>query len=88
MDCPVVDTYRLLGGDKGEEHYGQYLVDGIHLTREGNSLVYKGSKLSLLVSHFCDKTIRLCVEDPFVVKNALFRGLLLCLCWISRCDRE
>lgn len=26
----------------GEEHYGRYLVDGIHLTGEGNSLVYDG----------------------------------------------
>jgi len=42
MDCPVVDTYQLLGGDEGEEFYGRYLVDGIHLTGEGNSLVYDG----------------------------------------------
>lgn len=42
MDCSIVDTYQLLGGDKGEEYYKRYLVDGIHLNGEGNRIVYDG----------------------------------------------
>jgi lysophospholipase L1-like esterase len=42
LDCSVVNTYDLLGGDDGEEYYGKYLTDGLHLTEEGNRIVYDG----------------------------------------------
>jgi len=42
LDCPVVNTYDLLGGDDGEGSYGKYLIDGLHLTEEGNRIVYDG----------------------------------------------
>ena len=42
MGCPVVDTYTLLGGDKGEDYYGKYTTDGLHLTEEGNRIVFDG----------------------------------------------
>lgn len=38
----MVNTYDLLGGDDGEEYYGKYLTDGLHLTEEGNRIVYDG----------------------------------------------
>jgi len=40
MNCPVLDTFQILGGDKGEDHYSKYLVDGIHLDGDGNMLIY------------------------------------------------
>ena len=42
MDCVVVDTHKLLGGDKDRSFYGQYLTDGLHLTEEGNRIVFDG----------------------------------------------
>lgn len=42
MDCAVVDTFQLLGGDKGEKHYEKYMTDGLHLNAEGNRIVYEG----------------------------------------------
>lgn len=42
MDCAVVNTFQILGGDKGEKHFEQYMTDGLHLNGEGNRLVYEG----------------------------------------------
>lgn len=42
MGCAVVNTYNLLGGDQGEEFYGKYMTDGLHLNEEGNRIVFEG----------------------------------------------
>ena len=42
MGCSVLDTYKLLGGDKGEDFYGKFLSDGLHLNEKGNRIVYRG----------------------------------------------
>ncbi len=42
MNCVVVDTFQLLDGDKDASVYGKYLTDGLHLTEEGNRLVFDG----------------------------------------------
>jgi len=44
LDCAVVDTFNILGGnhEEGEKFYGKYLTDGLHLNEEGNRLVYRG----------------------------------------------
>ena len=38
----VVDTHKLLGGDKDRSFYGQYLTDGLHLAEKGNRIVFDG----------------------------------------------
>jgi lysophospholipase L1-like esterase len=42
MDCAVVDSFSLLGGDHNEEHYSQYLTDGLHLNGQGNTILFNG----------------------------------------------
>lgn len=42
MDCAVVNAYDLLGGDEGEEKFGKYMTDGLHLNEEGNTILYQG----------------------------------------------
>jgi len=42
LGCPVVNTFDLLGGDQGEDSYGKYLTDGLHLNEEGNRVLYGG----------------------------------------------
>lgn len=51
MGCAVVDTFTILGGDGEEEHYSQYLTDGLHLNGEGNKIVFQGLVDKLRQSH-------------------------------------
>mmetsp|Transcript_5141 Transcript_5141/g.7604 ORF Transcript_5141/g.7604 Transcript_5141/m.7604 type:complete len:306 (+) Transcript_5141:34-951(+) len=57
MDCAVVDTFSLLGGDQDdvdvddEEYYAKYFVDGLHLNNEGNAIVYRGLMETLKEHH-------------------------------------
>ena len=47
-NCPVIDTFELLGGDDrdsdgdgGNSNCKQYLTDGLHLTEEANTMIHK-----------------------------------------------
>mmetsp|Transcript_18803 Transcript_18803/g.23074 ORF Transcript_18803/g.23074 Transcript_18803/m.23074 type:complete len:263 (+) Transcript_18803:98-886(+) len=42
LNCSVVDTFSLLGGQRGEDYYSQFLSDGLHLNGQGNSIVFDG----------------------------------------------
>ena len=59
MNCAVVDTFSLLGGyidddhNISEEHYNQYLTDGLHLNGEGNRIVFDGL-MDVLKNHHPD----------------------------------
>lgn len=59
MNCAVVDTFSLLGGyidddhNISEEHYNQYLTDGLHLNGEGNRIVFDGL-MDVLKKHHPD----------------------------------
>ncbi len=41
MHIPVVDLYRALGGDKEEEDREKFLEDGLHLSEEGNRVLFE-----------------------------------------------
>ena len=41
LNCPVLDTWELLGGDN-LTRFGQHLCDGLHLGESGNELVFDG----------------------------------------------
>jgi lysophospholipase L1-like esterase len=42
VNCSVLDTFDLLGGDGPVEDYGKHLRDGLHLSESGNVLIYEG----------------------------------------------
>lgn len=41
LNCPLLDTWELLGGDNLAT-YRQHLCDGLHLSESGNELVFDG----------------------------------------------
>jgi lysophospholipase L1-like esterase len=51
LNCLVVDTHKLLGGDKDKSYYGQYLTDGLHLTEEGNRKLFDGIMDAIRIEH-------------------------------------
>lgn len=53
MECCVVDTFTLLGGNGSAQDYRDNLIDGLHLTAKGNVLVYRGL-MELLERDFPD----------------------------------
>lgn len=42
LSLPVLDVFRLLKGDQGEDAFSPYLTDGVHLTEEGQELIHSG----------------------------------------------
>lgn len=40
--CYVVDAWEVLKGDEGTDVYGKYMADGLHLTEDGNQVLYDG----------------------------------------------
>jgi lysophospholipase L1-like esterase len=42
VNCSVLDTFDLLGGNGSVEDYGKHLRDGLHLSESGNVLIYEG----------------------------------------------
>ena len=42
MGCYLVDSFSLLGGNSDVSVYGTALEDGLHLSAEGNKLLYNG----------------------------------------------
>lgn len=49
LNCPVLDTYELLGGDT--PGYEKHLTDGLHLTGSGNEMIYNGL-MSMIKSQY------------------------------------
>lgn len=52
LDCEVIDTWTVLGGDLGERAK-QNLTDGVHLSESGNRLLYE-AVMELLKEKFPD----------------------------------
>mmetsp|Transcript_35865 Transcript_35865/g.39648 ORF Transcript_35865/g.39648 Transcript_35865/m.39648 type:complete len:267 (+) Transcript_35865:40-840(+) len=42
LNCSVLDVFTLLEGNESVQTYGKYLRDGLHLSEDGNILLYQG----------------------------------------------
>ena len=51
MDCTVVDTFSILGGDRSEDYYSQFLTDGLHLNGQGNTIVFNELMNAIKIHH-------------------------------------
>lgn len=42
LNIPVLDTFELLKGHKEEKEYEDFVTDGLHLTEQGQTIIYDG----------------------------------------------
>ena len=63
LNCPVVDTWELLGGDK--PGYEKHLCDGLHLSESGNELIHEGL-MKLLKKDYPDLSPRAFVDGKYI----------------------
>lgn len=63
LDCTVLDTWELLGGDS--PGYGKHLFDGLHLSESGNELIHEGL-MRLLKEKYTDLSPQEFVDGKYV----------------------